>query len=424
MTHGGPSVSGGDIRWIQIAKSWQRHGIRVSVLTTEAGRDLCIMLGLRARYIVVWSSKLRSIYADRFWVTIKGLAVSPKELKNFHGIVYSASEGMTDVIPAAIIARKTGSPLVVVCHWIAPMVRFGTSVLDALLFSVNERIGLAVAKRYANRVLCVSDETRKKVRALGFHDGRLRTVSCGIDLRLASRYANANDRFYDGVFMKRLTATKGAYDAIRIWRLVAEKQKKALLAMVGTAPPIDLSKLKELADSLGIKENVWFVGPIYNQEAKFEFLSRCKVLISPSYEENWAIAIGEAVATGLKVVCYDLPDIRSIWGHYVNWIRVGDLKAFADTVSKLLLKLETVGHEATLSFLRKYDLELISEHELREVEKLIWSKSFSGKDLSTPQENDRTAPALYLGSHKSNHQRVLRVLQRASQKALRHELSV
>jgi len=45
INEGKPGISGGDIRWIEIARRWQEMGLEIHVLTQNAGRELCKKLG-------------------------------------------------------------------------------------------------------------------------------------------------------------------------------------------------------------------------------------------------------------------------------------------------------------------------------------------------------------------------------------------
>ena len=52
LSKGTVSVSGGDVRWLTVAKIWQSKGVDVHVLTQEAGMKLCANFGLNAVFHV------------------------------------------------------------------------------------------------------------------------------------------------------------------------------------------------------------------------------------------------------------------------------------------------------------------------------------------------------------------------------------
>ena len=50
LINGVVGVSGGDVRWIEIAKCWQKDGYEIHVLTSRAGANLCSKLNLNATF--------------------------------------------------------------------------------------------------------------------------------------------------------------------------------------------------------------------------------------------------------------------------------------------------------------------------------------------------------------------------------------
>jgi hypothetical protein len=46
-TKQGPTISGGDVRWLEIAKEWQKLGIQIHILTQKAGKEFCEKMDLQ-----------------------------------------------------------------------------------------------------------------------------------------------------------------------------------------------------------------------------------------------------------------------------------------------------------------------------------------------------------------------------------------
>jgi glycosyltransferase involved in cell wall biosynthesis len=116
----------------------------------------------------------------------------------------------------------------------------------------------------------------------------------------------------------------------------------------------------------GLGANVKIIGVVYDFEEKIRLLLQSKLFLLPTYEENWAIVIGEALECGLPVICYDLPEIKPIWEKRVVWIRKGDVAAFAASVEKLLQKqdLEKGRVDRELGDVRQDDWHSLSSDEL------------------------------------------------------------
>lgn len=325
------TVSGGDVRWIEIAKEWKKHGIDVNVLTTDPGVELCKRLGLCANFYPSARVYGRGILSDllRFLAII----MKARQVRDFHGAIYSTSEGLDNALPSLILKRTSSSNIwVAVVHWLAPLLGRRVSFLPGLLLFLETRIGLLLAKRYSEVILCVSKPTASKLLRLGIQEGRTVDVCGGVDTDSISRIGGQMTKIYDGLFLKRLHQAKGAFDLPDIWKYVASKRPASKLLIVGEGAQGVASAMKRRFDELGILPNVEFHGPIFETEEKARLLAQSRLLLLPSYEENWGLVIGEALAAGIPVVCYDLPDIRPIWKDNVIWVPLGDRGKFAQTV--------------------------------------------------------------------------------------------
>ena len=360
-----PGVSGGDVRWIEIAKRWQSRGHRIHVLTPAAGKRLCERLGLRATFHIfnVRDEYSLNSYIQRF---LKSGCI-PRSLRNFEGIVYSTTEHFYDVFPAYKINKMKGNNIwAAVVHWVAPLKRKGTSLLNSTLFFLNQRMGFYYITKGADVVLAVSHNTTKQLRKLGLK-ANVFSVDAGVDYeRIRELSTRVRVKRYDAVFMKRFDATKGVFDVVKIWKEVLKARPTAKLGMVGLGTKDAMSKLYRLTEVCGAKNSIDYLGPIYDFDSKISLLASSKLLVLPSYEENWAIVIGEAMAAGVPVLCYDLPEIRSIWMDRVVWVLKGDRKAFARKILEMLDDEKATSElpEKGSSFMKRYDWREIAENEM------------------------------------------------------------
>ena len=366
----GPVISGGDVRWLEIAKEWQKLGIQIHILTDQnAGKEFCEKMKLQGeihyhfmRYSLEYN-KIGSIMR-----VVNSFRI-PKELKNFDGIIYSSTEIAHDVIPGMLIKRKNPkSTFVVVSHFVAPLRRKGSSVLNSLMFFLGDRLGYFVAKRYANLILAVSHPTKEAIlREIGVPEEILRVVSCGLDYhRIREIATQVKEKQYEGIFMKRLEATKGVFDIIEIWKEVVKKCPSFKLILVGNVSEKNCAKLNQMIKDYSLQKNVVIKGPIYEFEQKINVLCHSKLFLLPSHEENWAIVVGEALGCGTPVICYGLQEIKPIWEDKVIWIQKDDKKAFATAILKLLEdnQKQEMMQKMGVEFVERYDWRKIAEDEL------------------------------------------------------------
>jgi glycosyltransferase involved in cell wall biosynthesis len=366
--HGDLSVSGGDIRWIELAKAWQSHGLDINVLTTEPGKQLCEKLGLKAEFHIstlVGEYSLRNVLRKTF-----DSIFVPASLRDFRGMIYSTHEGMDNAVPAAKIRRQRGSNIwATTIHWIAPIRRDRTPFLNGILTYIDTRVGFRYIKKYADVILAVSTRTAEKLSVMGFPQEKIFTVECGVNYDDIMNISNSRklEKKYDAIFMKRLHGAKGTFDIVDIWKNVVETKPTAKLAMVGGGTKESVDKIRMMIRKFDMEKNVTLFGSVYDFKGKISLLASSKIFVLPSYEENWAIVIGEAMAAGLPVICYDLSDIRSVWLDNVVWVPRGDKKVFAKRILEILednRKRDYLSKKGQ-KFVEKYSWQKIAERELR-----------------------------------------------------------
>jgi glycosyltransferase involved in cell wall biosynthesis len=100
------------------------------------------------------------------------------------------------------------------------------------------------------------------------------------------------------LFLGRLGERKGVADLIHAFKGVLAKDKSATLLLGGDG---DLNLYKELVNSLGIKDNVQFLGWVSGEE-KNSYLAKADVYCLPSYNEGFPMGVLEAMSAGVAVV--------------------------------------------------------------------------------------------------------------------------
>ncbi len=367
-----PGLSGGDVRFLELAKYWLKQKQQVELLSSESAKIICQRFGITLPLHIIPNISDKSERSTYIFRTLQTFFFQPKSLKNFEGIVYSVNDSIFDVLPA--LRLKFGNPKKIkwaaVIHWLPPFPpwkRKKTTLFNAMLFFINERISVWLANFFADVLLPVSETTAGQMKNARLNMKKVKTVRCGVNFDFIRKIAKKiKQKKYDLVFMKRVQPVKGIYDFITILKEVVRYKKDLKVVIIG-GDGNDAQLVKEEIKNQGLDRNIDFAGYIFDQKTKFTKLAQSKFFILPSYEENWAIAVGEAMAAGLPVIAYDLPELTHIWKNHVTWIPLGNTTLFAKTINNHLKKNNQHTSEVleNLRFIRNFDWKKIALDELK-----------------------------------------------------------
>lgn len=371
-----PGISGGDVLIINLARRWKARGLDVHFMTTRAGVEVCRSLGLDAvfhelpgQYMHTPSSYVVNAY--------RNLIQLPPELAHHApDILVTSNEFFYNVFPAYKLKRihRPGITWASILHFVPqyPWDRPRSGVREATLGFVNHYLGARIAGRWADAFFAVSQQTeRDYTEKMHFPAERFHTIPSGIDYAVARDAAiRSGTKKYHGLFLGRLSPPKGIRDLIPIWRNVMKKDPDARLAVVGTGTDEAIRDFKSKIISEHLERNIEFLGPIYDPRHKYEIIAQSRVLLLPSYDENWAMVVGEALACEVPVVAYDLQKLRQVWGPYVRYTKIGAPKEFAEEVLGVLdlsSAQKTTVFPAALDFVSAFDWGRIADDVLRVV---------------------------------------------------------
>lgn len=333
-------VAGGDIRIIEVARHWARAGHDIHLMGSKASVDLFRQRGLAVQsHIVAWQGG-----ESRWSFMLRAFAVCirlPRSLLRLcPDVIVSANEQLYDTLPGFMLKLwyRKRARWAVVAHNI-PAWRFwrreGHRWYQSLPFLVSERLSLLLAALGASRLLAVSPATTRQLDRLSFPRSRVTTVPCGVDLAALDAIARTTEeRRYDAATMTRVSAEKGIFTLIDAWKLVIAESPNARLAIIGGG--IDMQAAQVRVRALGLDDQIDFLGLILDTTTAFTTLRTARLFLHPSYRENWAIVIGEAMALGMPVIAFDLPELKEVWGSAFCAVPQGDTTAFAGEILRLL----------------------------------------------------------------------------------------
>lgn len=371
--NGKVGVSGGDVRLFEVIKNTKNY--QIELLTNPNGEELVKKLKVPFDNLHVINYVVSGGFVSNLVIAWKSLFGLPGGLSDFEGMVYSSCEHLYDVLPAWRMKIFNKCKWIAVYHWVEDYpwkeVRGGTPWLIRYAYWLNRWISGAIIKYWADEILAVGPTTYEKLVSMKkINKKKLKMVYCGVEYekitKLAHRKIKDKGKKYDALFMKRLNYGKGILDLLEIWKRVCQKKPKARLAIMGDGPQEVIDKINSFIKKNELENNIDMLGVVYDFEKKFEVMNSAKLFVLPTHEENWAIVIGEAMAVGLPIICYDLKEIKPIWEDEVEWVQLGKIDEFARKILKYLddSRLRSLKAKKGVKFIKKYDWKEIGGNEL------------------------------------------------------------
>jgi glycosyltransferase involved in cell wall biosynthesis len=262
---------------------------------------------------------------------------------NENDVVYSCSDFLLDVLPAFLLKpafRFVWAPsLFLFVPFITENVRhqYGFPVLKYALYYVYQRSIFRLIKMRGDLFVITSDCDRRhfpkrlQPHVFAFYGG----VNVE-QIQVAESVARPDpDRRRDVVFCGRLHPQKGIDAFLDVWRRVLDALPDARLTVIGNGTAGYERMLKRKADRLGIAARVDWLGYVNNEEKYAVYLS-ARVFVHPTVYDNNGMVAAEALCSGLPVVMYDLPNLRSVYSVGCTKVRERDGAAFAAALIRLL----------------------------------------------------------------------------------------
>ena len=288
------------------------------------------------------------------------------ESKDEKVIVYASSDLFWEVIPAYFFkTRKRNVKWVQVIHHVYPdwKKRPGEKIVNFFGY-YSQRFSFCLIKKKADKIVVVNSLMRIKLIELRFSADRIFISSNGTDLKYFENIERAG-MSYEGVFLGRLSHSKGLRDLVEIWKNICKEIPEAKLAVIGGKNDETKNMLLKKIRKHNLEKNIDLLGFLEDEDAH-PILKSGKVFLSPSHEEGWGISIAEAMACGLPVVSWNLPVYREIFGTRTVQIKENDLNLFSNKVLELLKNdamRKGVGEDGK-KFIRKYSWDRAAEKEL------------------------------------------------------------
>jgi glycosyltransferase involved in cell wall biosynthesis len=224
---------------------------------------------------------------------------------------------------------------------------WGSDVLivpEALFISMMKKHIAKYTLRKADLVTCDAEHMKEAMRRLGTDPEKITLIHFGVDTRKfrpgeKSEEIRAKLGVYDSPTVISLRKLEPLYDIeslIRSLPLVLKEVPESQFVIAGKGS--EEKSLGKLSESLGVSDNVKFVGFIPNDVLP-QYLITMDVYVSTSLSDaGIAASTAEAMACGLPVVVTDVADNKKWIDNGVNGfvVPVKDPKSLAEKIIYLL----------------------------------------------------------------------------------------
>jgi len=367
----GIGTSGGDQRLMQI---FSRIGgnFDIDIYTTCGGKKTLENQLPNARYYI--ANRSFDKYGVFLSYYLRSRWVSKEIIKRNYQLIYSGSDFFPDVVPAYKYRRLNSNSRWLQCifhiypnWWKRP----GKKVVN-LVGTLMQNYSFSKIRRLADKIININEQVRHNlVKKRRFNQEKIIVNPCGVDLDYFDKI-KAQKKPYQAVFLARLSPSKGIFDLVKIWRLVVAKLPEAKLKIIGGGKQKIKNKLRDQFKRFSISNNVKICGFLADTEA-YKIVKESQLLIFPSHEEGFGMAIAEALACATPAIVWNLPVYKEVFPRGLTSVSIGDYKKFASAVVKLLSNKKILKQLALegKSVVKQYNWDEIAEEELKITKTLI-----------------------------------------------------
>jgi glycosyltransferase involved in cell wall biosynthesis len=345
----GRQLAGGDIHLLHSIRAMTQAGWHTEYFSGRALEHFLREWQLPAKVIFTDAAKEQELHNDslrgrlylfwtffcRFMATLRKLSLVKET-----DAIFSPTDYWFDVLPVAFSKARLK---VVVLQMQAPTLRevifrsrpdVEPTRIASLHYCLSQWISLTVLRCCRHKRLIVVQSLLEAVALKkGFQPTEVVCIPNGVDVETADSAPEQEKRF-DVVWMGRVHRQKGIDDLLKTLQFLSRNFPNFRALLIGNLKAALETKIAEL----GLTANVEFSGYVSGVE-KFRQLKSARLFLMPSRHEGLPIVVGEALASGLPVVAYELEMYRPFFGNLLHYVPCFDVETFCSTSANLLKRL-------------------------------------------------------------------------------------
>jgi len=243
-------------------------------------------------------------------------------------------------------------------------------------------LAVGLLNKYCDHIIAISQSKFNELQKMGFYINKLSLIPNFVDCDLINKYINSFDKesiyqqldisrdSYIITMIGRLIPTKRFDKFIEIIALCSTKLKKEIVGLIIGEGPMQ-KNLDELSRNYSDKVKIYFLG---YQKNVYKYLSISNIFLFPSEHEVLPMGLIEASASGIPIICSNIPGNNDIVRDGYNGFLVnGSEKEYCNYIlglfnnKKLLEKMSNNGINRAREF---FDKNLIIDKILSLYKKL------------------------------------------------------
>jgi glycosyltransferase involved in cell wall biosynthesis len=162
------------------------------------------------------------------------------------------------------------------------------------------------------------------------------------------------EKKHDVVFFANISKDKGIEDLLKAISIVKHDIVNVSVCVIGAATTAYLNFLREMANQLGISDNIHWVGYLNSNIDVLKIASSSRISVLPTWHDIIPGTIIESMFLKLPVVAYSVGGIPEINddGEFISLVTKGDINGLAEKILRLLKNPELIKSQGEKAYYR------------------------------------------------------------------------
>lgn len=171
----------------------------------------------------------------------------------------------------------------------------------------------------ATLLVATAEQEAENLRRFGLRQP-IAVIPNGVDRKAgkgpSDRQCSSNQSKCRALFLSRVHPKKGLLILLRAW--AAAQPTSWILSIAGPDEDGHLSEVVALAETLGIREQVEYLGE-FDDQAKWDIYRSADLFVLPTFSENFGVVVAEALSQGVPVITTTGTPWKDLATHGCGW---------------------------------------------------------------------------------------------------------